>query len=776
MNVLSSKADTIKYLINKKLQFKIPNTYIFTIGEWLNCKKKILQNINKNFKKKIIIRSSALGEDKKNKSQAGRYLSVSDIKAKNVKLIIKSIIKVWKSYKSNNPNNKVIVQNQITNVSMSGVLFTHELSTGAPYYVVNYDDKSGKTDTVTSGSSDQSNKKLYILRSKINYLRSKRFKKLIKATVDLEKKINNYYLDIEFAVDKKFNPYLLQVRSITSRNKRNRTTIDLINKNLKKIRVALKNKFKKITNVFGDSTVFGQMPDWNPAEMIGQHPDPLSYSLYEKLITKKSWLHARKLMGYYCPPKNKLMHLFAGKPYIDTRLSFNSFLVKGLSKKNSKKIVNFWIDKLKKNPQFHDKIEFEIAITCFSFDILKKIKKNLPPNINRKSVKNFVEKYKEHTIEIMQDKHEASIERSLEKINILIKKQKNYQIDIHKNIKNIDQIIKDCIKYGVVPFAICARHAFIAQTLLKSLEIEKVISKNECLNFKKNLKTITSEFLQDINSVYENKLSKKDFMNKYGHLRSGTYDIKSKRYDEYKDFLFNKQKIKKTKKCNLLKKKNNINKIIKKNKINFSSEFFIDYIQKAVAAREFSKFIFTKSVSEILSILKLYGKKNNFKLDDLSLLKIDDFKKSIHKQRKIIKKNKLISKVNRCIRLPEVLFELEGTFVIPYQVNNPNYITNKKIKAHLFFLNVNNSFDNNIIKNKIVLIEGADPGYDWIFSMSIKGLITKFGGANSHMAIRCAELNIPAAIGCGEKKFEILKKAKMAELDCSTQKVLIIDR
>lgn len=177
-----------------------------------------------------------------------------------------------------------------------------------------------------------------------------------------------------------------------------------------------------------------------------------------------------------------------------------------------------------------------------------------------------------------------------------------------------------------------------------------------------------------------------------------------------------------------------------------------------------------------MSILKLYGKKNNFKLDDLSLLKIDDFKKSIHKQRKIIKKNKLISKVNRCIRLPEVLFELEGTFVIPYQVNNPNYITNKKIKAHLFFLNVNNSFDNNIIKNKIVLIEGADPGYDWIFSMSIKGLITKFGGANSHMAIRCAELNIPAAIGCGEKKFEILKKAKMAELDCSTQKVLIIDR
>jgi len=774
MNVLSSKADTIKYLINRELKFKIPKTYIFTIGEWLKSKKKILQNIEKNFKKKIIIRSSVIGEDNKKKSQAGRYLSISNIEVKNLKLISKSIIKVWKSYKSNNNANKIIVQNQISNVSMSGVLFTHELSTGAPYYVINYDDKSGKTDTVTSGLGNQSNKKIYVLRSGFNYLRSKRFKKLINATIDLERKINNIYLDIEFAVDKKFNPYLFQVRPITTLNKWNKVPIDSINKKLKETRVTLKKKFERIKNVFGDKTVFGQMPDWNPAEMIGQHPDLLSYSLYEKLITKKSWLYARMLMGYYCPPKSQLMHLFAGKPYIDTRLSFNSFLLPGLSKKISKKIVNFWIDKLKKNPQLHDKIEFDIAITCFSFDILKKIKKNLPSDINRKSVKNFIEKHKKHTIELMHDKHEASIEASLDKINILIKKQKNFEIDINKNIKNIDQIIKDCIKYGVVPFAICARHAFIAQTLLKSLESEKVISKNDSLNFKRNLKTITTEFLQDINSVYENKLNKRCFMKKYGHLRPGTYDIKSRRYDEHKDFLFTKQKIKKNEQYNLSNKKNNIYKIMIKNKINLSVDHLINYLKKAIISREFSKFIFTKSVSEILLILKLYGKKNNIKLDDLSQLKIDDFKKSISMQKKIIKKNNLISKINKCIRLPEILFDLEGTYVVPYQVNNPNYITNKKIRAHLFFLN-RSSEDGNI-KNKIVLIEGADPGYDWIFSREIKGLITKFGGANSHMAIRCAELNIPAAIGCGEKKFEALKKASMVELDCSSQNALIINR
>ena len=58
------------------------------------------------------------------------------------------------------------------------------------------------------------------------------------------------------------------------------------------------------------------------------------------------------------------------------------------------------------------------------------------------------------------------------------------------------------------------------------------------------------------------------------------------------------------------------------------------------------------------------------------------------------------------------------------------------------------------------MIENADPGFDWIFSQNILALITKYGGANSHMAIRCNEFGIPAAIGCGEQRFEAIKSSK----------------
>jgi len=48
----------------------------------------------------------------------------------------------------------------------------------------------------------------------------------------------------------------------------------------------------------------------------------------------------------------------------------------------------------------------------------------------------------------------------------------------------------------------------------------------------------------------------------------------------------------------------------------------------------------------------------------------------------------------------------------------------------------------------------------------IEGLITKFGGSNSHMAIRCAEMSVPAAIGVGELLFETLAYSPRIELSC----------
>jgi phosphohistidine swiveling domain-containing protein len=78
------------------------------------------------------------------------------------------------------------------------------------------------------------------------------------------------------------------------------------------------------------------------------------------------------------------------------------------------------------------------------------------------------------------------------------------------------------------------------------------------------------------------------------------------------------------------------------------------------------------------------------------------------------------------------------------------------------------------LEGLIVLIPQADPGFDWLFGHGIAGLITMYGGANSHMTIRAAEFGIPAAVGVGQALYEQLAGAKLIELDCAANWVRVL--
>ena len=120
------------------------------------------------------------------------------------------------------------------------------------------------------------------------------------------------------------------------------------------------------------------------------------------------------------------------------------------------------------------------------------------------------------------------------------------------------------------------------------------------------------------------------------------------------------------------------------------------------------------------------------------------------------------------IKLPSVIVHPSNVYYFKEENNESNFVTNKDITAKNTFIE---NFKNLNLKNKIACIESADPGHDFLFSKGIKGLITKFGGANSHMAIRCNELNIPAAIGVGEKKFNEIKSLNVLRLNCENKKI-----
>ena len=135
----------------------------------------------------------------------------------------------------------------------------------------------------------------------------------------------------------------------------------------------------------------------------------------------------------------------------------------------------------------------------------------------------------------------------------------------------------------------------------------------------------------------------------------------------------------------------------------------------------------------------------------------------------VINQRKSDWEFNSQIELPEVIIDENSFNFIKIEQMRPNFITDKIITEETVNLETNKKAD---IEGKIVLIDKADPGYDWIFTKNIKGLITKYGGVASHMAIRCSEFGLPAAIGCGEKIYSEAKRANKLTLDCKNGKII----
>ena len=220
---------------------------------------------------------------------------------------------------------------------------------------------------------------------------------------------------------------------------------------------------------------------------------------------------------------------------------------------------------------------------------------------------------------------------------------------------------------------------------------------------------------------------------------------------------------------NLLNKKEieSLNLILKKENIKINSKKLISFCIGSIKLRENYKYFFSRSLSDSIEILKNHHKKKN-SLKDLSNQDVNSLlKRKNFKTKKIIKYD-----YDRNIKLPYLIVSSNDFYVSSILLSKPNFITEKKIEGNIVFVNKNIHQN---IRNKIVVIENADPGFDWIFSKKIKGLITKYGGVNSHMSIRCEELQIPAIIGFGEDNYRQILTEKKLFIDCKNQRIGVKD-
>ncbi len=767
-----NKAETLKNISGKLKYGTVLPMYLFTTGDWKKNQNRCINNLKKKswFKWPVIVRSSHNNEDSQASSLAGHFESILNVHSSTE--IIEAVNKVIKSFKSNSKINQIFIQPMLTNVKMSGVILSHDINTSSPYFSINYNDTSADTTLITSGSK---NNKILFYHHSNNGIIPKRFKKIISLAKELFEYSNCIPIDIEFAVDRNDNCFLLQIRKLILKNY-SKVKIEKHNKTLKDIENKINNSFKKHPYLFGRKTIFGVMPDWNPAEMVGIRPRPLALSLYQNLITDSTWAYQRDNYGYKKLRGFPLMQSLGGVPFIDLRVSFNSFIPKSLDKKIAEKLVNFYLKVLTQKPHLHDKIEFDVAYTCYTFDLPDRLRKLTQNGFSYIEIDRIKKSLLDLTNRIIN--YDTGIWRTdLQKIKELLPRRQLIENSKLKKEDKIFYLLEDCRRYGTLPFAGLARVGFIAVEFLNSLVKQKIISLEDKQRLLLSLETITTSLSKDII-----KLSKRKFLENYGHLRPGTYDIRSKRYDENYDayFKYHSNAIENSKKKSFSLSSNQlrlIDKLIKKHKIDYDAEFFVRFIKKGIEAREYAKFEFTKNVSLILKLLTELGEKLGLTRDDCSFIDIRVIYELMNSSKDIdlvLKKTIEVGKEEfsktEKLNLPSLIFKTNDIWIFSQLPSEPNFITQKKVTGQIQVA----SEDKVDLDRKIVFINSADPGYDWIFTKKIGGLVTKYGGANSHMAIRANELGIPSVIGAGEQFYDFWIKYNFLSIDCSKKKVEIL--
>lgn len=771
-----SKAATLQWLRGQAVPANILPQIDFTVGEWRAAGDRLPDRVRHGLLacswggEPLIIRSSAAGEDQIHQSNAGRYLSVPNVQG--VDQAEEAAARVIASYGADaSAGDEVLIQPMLTDVAISGVAFSWDPQTGAPYRIVNYDRVTGRTDSVTAGDGCAL-EMLVCARHAPTPPEHPQLARVVALLAALETIIGDDALDIEFAFDGAGTLYLFQVRPLII-NQPKYADQAAHGAQLQAIADKLAQGMRPHPFLHGRTTIYGVMPDWNPAEIIGIRPRPLALSLYRNIVTDSVWAYQRNNYGYKNLRSFPLMVHFFGLPYIDVRVSFNSFLPKDIEPEMAERLINYYIDRLVAAPGLHDKVEFKIIFSCYSLDIEEKLQGLAAHGFSADDCRTLRDSLRQLTNTII-GRQTGLWRQDIDRLKVLLERRNAILSSNLDPVARIYWLLEDCKRYGSLPFAGLARAGFIAVQLLQSLAAVGVLSAAEVAAFMEGLDSVGSQLGRDLHT-----LPRTAFRTKYGHLRPGTYDILSPRYDEAMDVYFDaapdgiENGAKSAPFSLSLPQMSEIKRLLEVHGLDHDIVGLLEFLKSGIEGREYAKFVFTKNLSDAISLIGELGAQHGFSTEDMSYFNVEavtEMHASCTPVKALIARSieggRAQFAAGAGILLPPLLTRPEQVWSYDTPQTEPNFITAKTVIGA-----VRRYPDCDGLAGAIVFIPSADPGFDWLFSRGVAGFVTAYGGMNSHMAIRAGELGLPAVIGAGETLFRRWAAARKVRLDCSARRV-----
>lgn len=765
----STKAGTLALLKGPLRSARIAPLVSFTVAGWqadlTGCLARVYPAIGNG---PWIVRSSCQREDGAGESNAGAFLSLPDVGTEGLENAIEQVIA---AYGEADEKDEVLIQPMLQSVLRSGVAFSHDPNTCAPYRVVNWSE-GGDTSVVTGGKGGRT----WQQAACSPIAPPAELVGVVALLDELLALFGSVPVDCEFAVTCEGQTevlWLLQARPLVLTGPLEDETAQSVR--LQRIYDKVVRGMQPHPFLMGRRTVYGVMPDWNPAEIIGVRPKPLALSLYRELVTDAIWAYQRHNYGYRNLRSFPLMPHFFGLPYIDVRLSFNSFIPADLDDGLAGRLVDHYIDRLLSEPTLHDKVEFEVVFSCYTLDLPQRLERLAEAGFSKGEREAIADSLRRLTNRIVHPK-DGLWREDAAKLNTLNARREELLASSADPLERIYWLLEDAKRYGTLPFAGLARAGFVAVQMLKSLVAVGVFSDADYDAFMGGVSTVSGQLARD-----RAALDKVTFLSRYGHLRPGTYDILSPRYDEAPELYFDWSQRppapEPVKPFSLtLPQMREVVRLLESHGLQPDPVELFDFLQAGIELRELAKFHFTRNLSDVLALVAECGAQWGFSREDLAYCDITAFKE-LHVAAadpkealsRSIEQGMARYRDTLAVVLPPLISRPEDVWAFEWPETTPNFITQKQVTAP-----VTGCEERERLAGAIVCIPNADPGFDWLFAYPIAGLVTAWGGANSHMAIRAGELGLPAVIGVGEVLYRRWSNSQRLHLDCAGRRVEVL--
>lgn len=767
-----SKARSLQEVAGLLTTARVLPSVVFTVADWATDRDAIVVRIQMALGSQgpWIVRSSSLSEDGDRFSNAGRFLSVPDVE--DISGLLTAVERVVDSYgEHRHQADELLVQPMARGLVASGVATTRDAQSGLEYRVINvtYDSRS---DAVTSGASCAASIYLSPHRPPANHH--------CHAVFDLLEELSaltaGLPLDVEFGIDAA-GVILFQVRRLAGAANANAVEARL----MPHIHQAIESAGQLLEGDGSSHAVLGVMPDWNPAEMIGLKPRPLSFDLYARLITDRAWALGRVPFGYRDLSHRKLMYRIAGTPYIDIAASIRSLLPADLPLELSEEIVRAALQRLRAEPHLHDKMELTALPTCLTPTMLfGGDESSCLASLDSAAKRQAIEALWRVTREVVRtDGPFSEAMRVIQRHLPLVESKNAQRVQGHEATAHME-VAREVLAQR---FSLVARAAFVATAILRGLQEVGAVRPGFFDAFVRGTRTVSHDISQDAAL-----LDPASFVKRYGHVRPGTYDIRTPTYADTEAGYFSVGRSAAAgKEHNLSSFEPSpgewraIESVLNDMRLGISAQDLLAFGRRAIVGRELAKFVYSGYVSHTLEAIAMAGERIGLDRESLSYLDLPSALRCTQPQtlpasavRNTIARNREDWQANSAIRVPYLLFDKTDLLGFDEFRSQPNFVTSREVVGRVVVVDGTSKVTANDCVGAVVLMEAADPGHDWIFAAGIAALVTAFGGENSHMAIRSREFDIPAVIGLGGRQFAELSTASLVWVSCAERRIEVL--